>query len=399
MRVDNFLKDFLESGHTDFIGVNALGILRKDLVKTLGLERAKGFLLRYSHDCGVNDAKYFEENFSWESDIEILEAGYKINDVKGYAKFIPIEIRSDQKKGEFYFEGRWYYSYEAEQHIRHFGLHTEPVCHTLSGYASGYSSQYLGKKVIFKEIECIGKGDPNCIFIGKPINEWEDEIKDILPLYEEENLSEELDRAYKRIEKQKKILSDVLDINEKLSKILIKGGDIFTVLKELSQNLSSTVVLEDRNFNLIEACGHYIPYPFTELVQALKTKKKPAWMDKLFNEKRTVQLTVPKQISGWKHERLISPVLVNNVVWGYISLMKEEGTFDEMESVLLERANTICALHFSNERTAIETEKRIIGGFLNELLLPNPDIKNLSYRMKIMGYNLNKAHYVFILNH
>ncbi|MFJ7727701.1 XylR N-terminal domain-containing protein, partial [Neobacillus sp. NPDC097160] len=390
MKVDSFLKDFLESGHTDFIGVNALGILRKDLVAVLGMERAKGFLLRYSHNCGVNDAKYFEENFSWESDIEIIEAGYKINDLKGHAKLIPIQVRTDRKKGDFYFEGRWYYSYEAEQHIRHFGFHPEPVCHTLGGYASGYSSQYLGEEVIFKEIECIGKGDPNCIFIGKPLKVWGDEISDILPFYKEENLSDELDRTYKHIGKQKKMLSDVLDINEKLSKILIKGGDIFTVLKLLSQNLSSTVILEDRNFNLIEACGDYIPYHFMELVEAHKTKKKSAWMDRLFNEKSTVQLTVSNQFNGLKHERIISPVLLNNEVWGYISLMKKEGTFDEMESVLLERANTICALHFSNERTAIETEKRISGGFLNELLISNPDIKNLSYRMKLMGYDLNK---------
>jgi hypothetical protein len=118
LKVESFLKDFLESSNTDFIGVNALGILRKDLVSTLGLERAKGFLLRYSHNCGKNDAKYLEDNFSWESDNEIIEAGYKINDLKGHAKLIPISVKSDRKKGEFYFEGRWYYSYEAEQHIR-----------------------------------------------------------------------------------------------------------------------------------------------------------------------------------------------------------------------------------------------------------------------------------------
>lgn len=398
LKVESFLKDFLESTHTDFIGVNALGILRKDLVSVLGLERAKGFLLRYSHNCGKNDAKYFEEHFSWESDLEIIEAGYKINDLKGHAKLIPISVRADRKKGEFYYEGQYYFSYEADQHIQDFGFHTEAVCYTLTGYASGYASQYLGEEVFFKEIECIGKGDPNCTIIGKTLDEWGDEINDFLPFYKEENLSDELDRAYKRMEKQKKVLSDVMDINENLSKILIEGGDIATVLKVLSQNLSSTVILEDRNFNLIEACGDYVPYHFIELVEALNTKKKPVWMNRLFNEKRTIQLTVSEQFNGWKHERIISPVMLNNEVWGYISFIKKEGSFDEREKVLLERANTICALHFSNERTVIENEKRISGGFLNELLMPKPDIKNLSYRMKLMGYDLNKPHYVFILN-
>ena len=228
------------------------------------------------------------------------------------------------------------------------------------------------KKLFLKEIECIGKGDPQCKYIAKPIKEWGSQINDLLTLYKEENLVSELDRAYKRIEKQKKLFSDVIEINEKLSQILIKGGDIYTILKLLSRNLSSTVILEDRNFNMIEACGNYIPYNLIDLVETYKFEKKPIWIKQLFQEKRTVQFSVSQPFNAWPHKRLISPVLVNNEVWGYISFIKQDGSFEERENVLLERANTICALHFANERTSIETEKRIIGGFFNELLYSQP---------------------------
>lgn len=398
MSVDQFLERFIESEYTDFIGVNNLGILRKDLIAALGLERAKGFLLRYGYHCGSNDAKYIEDHLLFERDSDIIEVGYKINDLKGYSKLNTIKVEVDRQKGEFYFEGHGYYSYEAEQHITNFGLHDEPVCYNLCGWASGYVSQYLGEEVIFKEIECIGKGDSHCRYIAKPIKEWGSEINDLLPLYKEENLGSELDRAYKRIENQKKLLSDVMGINEKLSQILIKGGDISTVLKVLSQNLSSTVILEDRNFNMIEVCGNYIPYNLLELIETFKFEKKPAWIKQLFQEKRTVQFSVSNQYNGWPHKRLISPVLVNNEVWGYLSYIKQEGSFEEKEKLLLERANTICALHFANEQTSMEIEKRIIGGFLNELLAPNPNIKNLSYRMKIMGFDLDKGHYIYNIN-
>ena len=149
LSVDHFLERFIESEYTDFFGVNILGILRKDLIATLGFERAKGFLLRYGYHCGSSDAKYIEENLSFESDTDIIEVGYKINDLKGFSKLNTIVVRANQK-GEFYFEGHGYYSYEAEQHITNFGFLDEPVCYNLCGWASGYVSQYLGEEVIFE---------------------------------------------------------------------------------------------------------------------------------------------------------------------------------------------------------------------------------------------------------
>jgi PucR family transcriptional regulator, purine catabolism regulatory protein len=396
MKEKNYLESFIGNGNSDFIGINALGILRKDLVSVLGMERVKGFLLRYSRQCGINDAKYMKRNFLWEPEIELLHAGYKVNEARGHAKVIPINVKANIEKNEFYFEGHFSYSCEAEQHIEHFGQNKEPVCYTLMGYANGYSSEYFGEEILFKEVKCIGKGDPQCIFIGKLMKDWGPEINDILPLYEEENLSVELDRAYKRIKEQKKALSDALEISEKLSKALIQGRNISRVLEILSNSLATTVLFEDRNFNLIESFGSFSYYHFNEIIKKEERKKSPLFKA-LFQEKRTVQISIDERY-GYKHKRLISPVVLNNEVWAYISLIKMNGNFDEIENVLLERANTICSLHFSNEQTAIETEKRIKGGLLNELLAENPDLTSLSYRMKLMGYDLNKEHYVYILD-
>lgn len=396
MNTQNYLDSFLASGNTDFIGINALGILRKDLVAVLGMERVKGFLLRYSRQCGINDCKHMKGNFYWEPEIELLHAGYKVNEIRGHAKLHPVKIKCNKLRDEFYFESFFNYSIEAEHHIQHFGKNNEPVCYTLMGYANGYASEYYGQDILFKEIECIGKGDSQCRFIGKLIKDWGPEINEILPLFKEENLSAELDIAYQRIKEQKKALRDALDISEKLSKILIQGGNISSVLDVLSNRLSTTVLFEDRNFNLIESFGSYSPYNFKDYFQKEKRKKLP-WMKELFEEKRTIQLSIDERF-GCKHERLTSPVMLNNEVWAYISLIKIHGTFDEIDYVLLERANTICALHFSNERNAIETEKRMKGGFLSELLADKPDLKSLSYRMKLMGYDLNKDHYVYLLH-
>lgn len=49
------------------VSVEALGILRRDLVNTLGSARAKGFLMRYGWACGFKDGETIEKMYQWDS--------------------------------------------------------------------------------------------------------------------------------------------------------------------------------------------------------------------------------------------------------------------------------------------------------------------------------------------
>jgi two-component system, NtrC family, response regulator HydG len=42
------------------------------------------------------------------------------------------------------------------------------------GYACGYTSTFMGKLVIFREVECRTTGQDQCRIIGKPADEWDD---------------------------------------------------------------------------------------------------------------------------------------------------------------------------------------------------------------------------------
>ena len=50
-------------------------------------------------------------------------------------------------------------SYEAEQHLLHFGRADEPMCWTICGLTSGYLSRASGQQIYVLEDCCIGKGD------------------------------------------------------------------------------------------------------------------------------------------------------------------------------------------------------------------------------------------------
>ncbi len=390
-------KIYLDNLRTILMETDAMGTLRKDLISSLGMERAKGFLLRYGWNCGAKFATNVDKMFTPNEKIDWFKAGMELHTLTGQVLVEPIEVQINEGKGDFYCEGYWRHSYEAEQHIKQFGLSNESVCWTLLGWAGGFSSYYFGKKVIYKEVECIGKGDPFCRWVGRTIDEWESEIHNELPFYQEESIVFELEKAYHRIERQKEDLKNVLRINDQLSNVLIQGDGFPSIVKVLGQNLDTTVVLEDKHFNPISSYGNYKEAPFLPSLKVLGGKQNQK-IHRLMEEKKITKFSVLDEPNK-KIERLVSPILLKNEVCGYLSIIKNNNSaFNEVEIISLERTASICAAQFLNERTAIETEQRIRGEFLNEMLLDNPNIENLSYRMKVLGYNLEKPYYVFVFD-
>jgi hypothetical protein len=53
--------------------------------------------------------------------------------------------------GQFVGEFTWHHSWEAYAHLQMMGRSDEPVCWLLLGYASGYTSGFMGRLVLFQE--------------------------------------------------------------------------------------------------------------------------------------------------------------------------------------------------------------------------------------------------------
>ena len=90
-------------------------------------------------------------------------------------------------------------SYEAEQHLLHFGRSDVPVCWTICGLTSGYISRSAGKEIYVLEDRCLGKGDAACHLIGRTREEWGDERAEELRFFEPKRLKECLDVSLHRV--------------------------------------------------------------------------------------------------------------------------------------------------------------------------------------------------------
>lgn len=167
-------KIWLEEQRMLLIHSAVMGLLRKELVQTMGIERAKGFLIRFGYHTGWRDAELAKKIRPDMSHEEAFMVGPQLHAIKGMVKVTPKALDFDVESGHFFAEFDWHNSHEVEAHLANYGNSDMPVCWTLIGYASGFSTYYMNRQILFKETQCAGTGADHCHIVGKPAEEWED---------------------------------------------------------------------------------------------------------------------------------------------------------------------------------------------------------------------------------
>ena len=172
----------------------AMGLLRKYLVENFGLLAARTVLTQFGFAHGWRMAEAMQAEFKWESDDDWQRAGTRIHALEGLFR---VEAGGG---GPLSTEGLTLLaSYEAEQHLLHFGRSDIPVCWTICGLTSGYVSRSAGKEIYVLEDRCMGGGNAACHLIGRTREEWGDERAEELRFFEPKRLQECLDVSLHRV--------------------------------------------------------------------------------------------------------------------------------------------------------------------------------------------------------
>lgn len=158
----------------------AIGLLRKHLVDSFGLAASRSLLTQFGFAHGWRMAEALKERFDWRSKLEWQHAGSRIHDMAGL--FSSVSIHGDATTIQS--------SFEAEQHLLHFGRSEVCTCWTIAGLLSGYRSRTEDRELFVLEDRCVGKGDPNCHLISRTRAEWGHRRVDELAFYNELNLQD-----------------------------------------------------------------------------------------------------------------------------------------------------------------------------------------------------------------
>jgi len=173
------------------VHAEAQALLRKELIDSLGMPRAQGLLMRMGYASGLRDAELARTRAEHCSDLEAFMTGPQLHTLEGIVQVTPVRLEFNRAAASFYGEFLWHNSWEGQWHRHHYGVHHEPVCWTQIGYACGYTSAFMGRPILYKEVECAGMGDPNCRIIGKPVEEWPD-AQECMRFLEPQPIAEQL---------------------------------------------------------------------------------------------------------------------------------------------------------------------------------------------------------------
>jgi two-component system response regulator HydG len=153
----------------------ALGMLRREMIEALGSDTARGLLTRMGYQAGVLDARMARKVRSKMSLKDMFLVGPQMHCLEGVGLSEPVRLDFDVERGTHYGEFVWTGQIEDEEHVRHFPIGTEPACWMQSGYASGFTTEFMGRPMLYREVECQAMGQPACRIVGKPVEEWGEE--------------------------------------------------------------------------------------------------------------------------------------------------------------------------------------------------------------------------------
>jgi two-component system response regulator HydG len=158
---------------------SALGAVRRELLETIGHQRSRALLTRVGYSSGARDAALIRRQWPDSDLATAFNAGPHLHCLEGVVKVEPIHFEFDVDRGTFFGEFLWHDSSEAAECIATHGIGSSTSCWMQVGYASGYASAFLGKLIVYRELECMAMGAPHCRIIGKPADQWEDADEDL----------------------------------------------------------------------------------------------------------------------------------------------------------------------------------------------------------------------------
>jgi two-component system, NtrC family, response regulator HydG len=183
----------------------AMGLLRQYLVDNFGLTAARAVLTQFGFAHGWRMAAAMRQEFEWDTDEEWRRAGPQIYTLEGLFLAQPGCENPLSSEGATLLA-----SYEAEQHLLHFGRADTAVCWTICGLMSGYVSHAVGKEIYVLEDRCLGEGHAACHLVGRTRAEWGEEHEEDLVFFESEHLEACLDVSLSRVTQTLKTAEDKL---------------------------------------------------------------------------------------------------------------------------------------------------------------------------------------------
>lgn len=241
---------------------DSFAVLRRLLVDQVGHSLARAILSQFGFRCGAGDyASLNNGEFSWDSELDEFSVGPILHTQEGIVHVTPTFLEMDRSVPKFHMRGEWRHSYEAEIHLSQFGVASEPECYSLTGYASGWCSAFVGAPTVAIETQCLAKGDKFCAFEIRLTDNWGPEAEPWKKAMGDTNLSlsRELEDKIATIEQQaaaiQKMSTPVMEIWDEVLALPVVGVVDARRGLDIMTGLLSAIVAKRAKCAIIDITG------------------------------------------------------------------------------------------------------------------------------------------------
>jgi DNA-binding NtrC family response regulator len=203
------------------IDAMAMGLLRKYLVENFGVSAARTVLTQFGFAHGWRIAESMRAQITWDDETEWARAAHRIPTLMGLCCFDPTSEGPLSKAGAVMSA-----SFEAEQHLLHFGRANHISCWVMSGLLSGYLSCSKKHEVFVLEDQCMAKGDAACHLVGRTREEWGEQEVAELRFFNARSLSDALEVSLARVVETLRAAEQKLAQHERVLKVVAQVDEI-----------------------------------------------------------------------------------------------------------------------------------------------------------------------------
>ena len=353
------------------MSANAFQTLKNNLVNNMGSHKTKGFLFRFGKEFGMESAKNKLQNTNKTNPVG--KSHSRLGHVKDVIFKGEIVRHPDGTIECIDTWGQWVESFEAEMHLKNYGLSNECVCHMLCGFASGALTYEFGESIIAIEYKCIAKGDPCCEFKVRLERDWLEEKEDLIYLYQNDNILTELEMTYDALLHHKQMLEKISMFQGQLTQKVTDKHSLDEIVYAAYELLNIPILIEDIHGNPLSKIG------LTDM--QLQVIQKDTVKLSHFDHEHNVS-----HYKGNSYWKLTAPVLINKKNYANCSFFYfDDERIDENDHLFLERISTVVALCILYEEAQFEEQQRLRSSLL-ERLIHNRNIKDIESYYKFLPF-------------
>ena len=362
-----------ESGEAKNIlmSANAFLTLKNNLVNNIGSYKTKGFLFRFGKEFGMEAAKNFLLNKTRKNTVGKMHTRFgHVKDVTFMGEIVKHPDGTIECIDSW---GKWVESFEAELHVKNFGIQEDCVCHTLCGFASGALSYEFGESIIAIETKCVAKGDPCCEYEIRLEKDWFPERAELIQLYKSDNILSELEMTYDALLHHKRMLEKISTFHSQLTQNVIEKHSMDELIQTAYELLNIPILVEDMHGNQLSHIG------LSE--QQLEKIKKEQPNLQYVEKKHNVAYYVANSL--FKLETAVIINKKNYVTCSFFFFPPQE--VEDNDYLFLERIANVIALCILYEEAQFEEQQRTRSTILERLIL-NQNIKEIESYFKFLPF-------------